>query len=270
SHGPLRRPSGRCARRRARGRSGRPGWSDRPGRSGWSGSCVLLGRVPRCDVATPRSYSPVVLLSSPLHVIAHSRGRIGKPSACARRTWCNGPDRRRGSTGSGRRGSLRAMGETRKPTLITSVQRALRLMEVVASRPSGAPAKQRAREARLTLATAYHLLRTLAHEGYATRLSDGVWVLGERVEALHGRSRAQQVLARIRPALADLRDELGAAAYFSMHMDDEIRLIDIADGPRAPRVDVWVGFEDAAHATAIGKCVLSQFDEDRRREYLAR
>ena len=162
------------------------------------------------------------------------------------------------------------MGETRKPTLITSVQRALRLMEVVASHPSGAPAKQLAREARLPLATAYHLLRTLAHEGYATRLSDGVWVLGERVEALHGRSRAQQVLARIRPALADLRDELGAAAYFSMHMDDEIRLIDIADGPRAPRVDVWVGFEDAAHATAIGKCVLSQFDDEHRRDYLAR
>ncbi|XRQ05650.1 IclR family transcriptional regulator [Actinomadura welshii] len=173
-------------------------------------------------------------------------------------------------TGPGQRGSLWVMDETRRPTLIASVQRALRLMEVVASHPNGAPAKQLAREARLPLATTYHLLRTLAHEGYATRLSDGCWVLGERVEALHGQSRAQQLLARIRPTLSDLRDELGVAAYFSMHMDDEIRLIDIADGPRTPRVDVWVGFEDAAHATAIGKCVLSQFDEDRRRDYLSR
>ncbi|MFA1548743.1 IclR family transcriptional regulator [Actinomadura chokoriensis] len=162
------------------------------------------------------------------------------------------------------------MGETRKPTLIASVQRALRLMEAVASHPSGAPAKQLAREARLPLATAYHLLRTLAHEGYATRLPDGAWVLGERVEALHGQSRTQQLLVRLRPILVELRDALGAAAYFSMHVDDEIRLIDIADGPRAPRVDLWVGFEDAAHATAIGKCVLSQFDDERRREYLSR
>ncbi|TDC70088.1 IclR family transcriptional regulator [Actinomadura sp. GC306] len=162
------------------------------------------------------------------------------------------------------------MDETRKPTLIASVQRALRLMEVVASHPNGAPAKQLSREARLPLATTYHLLRTLAHEGYATRLPDGVWVLGERVEALHGQSRTQQLLARIRPTLMALRDDLGVAAYFSMHMDDEIRLIDIADGPRTPRVDVWVGFEDAAHATAIGKCVLSQFDEDARRDYLSR
>ncbi|WP_116026501.1 IclR family transcriptional regulator [Thermomonospora umbrina] len=162
------------------------------------------------------------------------------------------------------------MNETRKPTLIASVQRALHLMEAVASHPGGAPAKQLAREARLPLATTYHLLRTLAHEGYATRLSTGVWVLGDRLDALQGQTRAQQVLARIRPALVSLRDELGAAAYFGMHEDGEIRIIDIADGPRTPRVDLWVGFDEAAHATAIGKCVLGQLDEERRMEYLSR
>jgi DNA-binding IclR family transcriptional regulator len=162
------------------------------------------------------------------------------------------------------------MEEPRKPTLIASVQRALRLMEAVAAHPSGAPAKQLAREARLPLATTYHLLRTLAHEGYATRLSDGVWVLGDSVDTLHGRSRAQQLLARVRPTLNGLRDEIGAAAYFGMHVDDEIRLIDIVDGPRAPRVEQWVGFQDAAHASAVGKCVLGQLDDARRRDYLSR
>ncbi|RSN60159.1 IclR family transcriptional regulator [Actinomadura sp. WAC 06369] len=162
------------------------------------------------------------------------------------------------------------MDETRGPTLIASVQRALHLMEAVSSHPGGAPAKQLAREAGLPLATTYHLLRTLAHEGYATRLSDGVWVLGERVASLHGKSRAQQLLARIRPALVALRDELGAAAYFAMHVDGEIRLIDIVDGPRTPRVDVWVGFDEAPHATALGKCLIAQLDEDRRRDYLDR
>ncbi|MBT2213046.1 helix-turn-helix domain-containing protein [Actinomadura sp. NEAU-AAG5] len=162
------------------------------------------------------------------------------------------------------------MEETRRPTLIASVQRALRLMEAVASHPSGAPAKQLARETDLPLATTYHLLRTLAHEGYATRLSDGVWVLGHRVQTLHGRTRMQQLLTAVRPSLAGLRDELGAAAYFGLHVDGEIRLVDVADGPRAPRVDLWVGFEDAAHATAIGKCVLAQLDDGQRRDYLSR
>jgi IclR family acetate operon transcriptional repressor len=162
------------------------------------------------------------------------------------------------------------MDEPRKPTLIASVQRALHLMEAVASHPNGAPAKLLSREARLPLATTYHLLRTLAHEGYVSRLSDGVWVLGDRLEALYGQGRTQQLLARIRPTLIALRDELGVAAYFGMHDDGEIRIIDIADGPRTPRVDLWVGFDDAAHATAIGKCVLAQLDEDTRHDYVAR
>ena len=173
-------------------------------------------------------------------------------------------------TSGGGRDSLSVMDEGRRPTLIASVQRALHLMEAVASHPGGAPAKQLAREARLPLATTYHLLRTLAHEGYASRLSDGLWVLGDRLEALHGQSRSQALLTRIRPALTALRDELGVAAYFGLHEDGEIRVIDIADGPRAPRVDLWVGFDQAAHATAIGKCVLAHLDEPARRDYLDR
>ncbi|POM26907.1 HTH-type transcriptional regulator YiaJ [Actinomadura rubteroloni] len=162
------------------------------------------------------------------------------------------------------------MEETRRPTLIASVRRALHLMETVASHPGGAPAKQLARESGIPLGTAYHLLRTLAHEGYAARLPDGLWVLGDRVGALEGGSRPHRLLTRIRPTLTALRDELGMAAYFGMRVDDEIRILDIADGPRAPRVDLWAGFADAAHATAIGKCVLSQADEEWRRSYVTR
>ena len=44
------------------------------------------------------------------------------------------------------------------PTLITSVQRALRLLEAVSAHENGAPAKKLARETGLPLATAYHLL----------------------------------------------------------------------------------------------------------------
>jgi IclR family acetate operon transcriptional repressor len=162
------------------------------------------------------------------------------------------------------------MEERRKPTLIASVRRALHLMEAVASHPGGAPAKQLAREAGLPLATTYHLLRTLAYEGYANRLADGLWVLGDRLEALHGQSRSQVLLSRIRPTLTALRDELGVASYFGLHEDGEIRVVDIADGPRTPRVDLWVGFDEAAHATAIGKCVLAQLDDQARQDYLAR
>ena len=74
------------------------------------------------------------------------------------------------------------------PTLIQSVQRALRLLEVVAEHDGRARAKELARAAGLPLATTYHLLRTCAHEGWLQRLDDGSYVLGHRIDVVreHG------------------------------------------------------------------------------------
>ncbi|MFE0256253.1 IclR family transcriptional regulator [Streptomyces sp. NPDC059010] len=156
------------------------------------------------------------------------------------------------------------------PTLINSVQRAFRLLEAVSAHANGAPAKQLARETDLPLATAYHLLRTLVHDGYVRKLADGGFILGERLQTLHTAGRTQALLSRIRPTLAALRDELSSAAYLTFYEEGEIRVAEIVDGPRAPRVDLWVGFEDAGHATALGKSVLRELDEDARKEYLSR
>ncbi|MFF4394361.1 IclR family transcriptional regulator [Streptomyces sp. NPDC001480] len=156
------------------------------------------------------------------------------------------------------------------PTLIGSVQRAFRLLEAVSAHANGAPAKQLARETGLPLATAYHLLRTLVHDGYVRKLDDGVFVLGDKLQTLHTRGSGQALLSRIRPTLAALRDEFATATYLTFYEEGEIRVAEIVDGPRAPRVDLWVGFEDAGHATALGKSVLRELDEDSRQDYLSR
>ncbi|GGW54760.1 transcriptional regulator [Streptomyces lucensis JCM 4490] len=150
------------------------------------------------------------------------------------------------------------------------MQRAFRLLEAVSVHENGAPAKQLARETGLPLATTYHLLRTLVTDGYVRKLPDGCFVLGDKVKSLHTAGRAQAVLNRVRPTLAGLRDELSTAAYLTFYEDGEIRVAEIVDGPRAPRVDLWVGFADAGHATALGKSVLRELDEEARRDYLSR
>ncbi|MCF3137115.1 IclR family transcriptional regulator [Streptomyces olivochromogenes] len=162
------------------------------------------------------------------------------------------------------------MGAHSGPTLISSVQRAFRLLEAVSAHENGAPAKQLARETGLPLATAYHLLRTLVHDGYVRKLNDGGFVLGDKVQTLHTAGQGQTLLSRVRPTLAALRDELSTAAYLTFYEEGEIRVAEIVDGPRTPRVDLWVGFEDAAHATALGKSVLRELDEDARQDYLSR
>jgi len=154
-------------------------------------------------------------------------------------------------------------------TLIGSVQRALRLLEAASVHEEGRPAKALAREVGLALGTTYHLLRTLTFEGYLRRLPNGNYVLGDGMSHLLHAGTYQAALSRARPVLATLRDQLRAAAYLSLFEDGEIVLRDLTDAPYAPRIDLWVGFHDAGHATALGKAVLASLDPGQAREYLA-
>jgi DNA-binding IclR family transcriptional regulator len=157
-----------------------------------------------------------------------------------------------------------------RPTLIQSVQRALRIIEAIAEHAGRARAKEIARATGLPLATTYHLLRTCAHEGWLQRLDDGSYVLGHRIDAVRAGGTAARGVAHARPALEWLRDALGGAVYLARYADGEIVVDEIVDGPRAPRIDLWVGIHDAAHATALGKCILGQLPTDDREDYLAR
>lgn len=64
--------------------------------------------------------------------------------------------------------------------LVRSLQRGLQIINVVATH-GPLHAKPVARSTGLPLPTAYHLLRTLVHDGYLARLDDGTYVLGERL-----------------------------------------------------------------------------------------
>ncbi len=83
-----------------------------------------------------------------------------------------------------------------RPTLIQSVQRAFRIIEVIAEHAGRARAKEVARATGLPLATTYHLLRTCAHEGWLQRLDDGSYVLGHRMDVVRAHGTAARGLAR--------------------------------------------------------------------------
>ncbi|MET9722314.1 IclR family transcriptional regulator [Streptomyces zaomyceticus] len=158
---------------------------------------------------------------------------------------------------------------TAAPTLIGSVQRALRLLEAVSSHADGAPAKQLARETGLPLPTTYHLLRTLTHEGYLVR-EKGVFVLGDAAVRLAGGGAVQNRRIKIEDSLARWRDEIGVPVYFALYREGEIELVAVADTPSAPAVEEWADFRETAHAHAIGQCLLSQLDLKSRQDHLDR
>ncbi|MEU9474273.1 IclR family transcriptional regulator C-terminal domain-containing protein [Streptomyces sp. NPDC048191] len=154
-------------------------------------------------------------------------------------------------------------------TLIGSVQRAMRLLETVATHGYGAPAKQLARETGLALPTTYHLLRTLVHEGYLRR-EKGLFFLGDAAERLSSSGAQQKRRSAVADTLAHWRDSIGVPVYYAMYRDGEIEVMCVSDSPEAPAVEEWADFRETGHAHAIGQCLLSQLDEDARRDHLSR
>ena len=135
--------------------------------------------------------------------------------------------------------------------LIRSVSRAFQVLEAVGQSPRGLTVKQIARRCDLTVATTYHLVRTLAYEGYVMRREDGTYIVGlevadrfrELVLACRGPQQVQDVL---RKAAIDT----GFTHMIGRFINNRVAVVAVAEGVRSPYCeDLVVGFDDGAHAT---------------------
>ncbi|MER6141234.1 IclR family transcriptional regulator C-terminal domain-containing protein [Streptomyces sparsogenes] len=153
-----------------------------------------------------------------------------------------------------------------------SVRHALRVLEVVSHHTDGVTDAGLARETGLPPVHLAQLLRMLRREGYVEQIGDGAYVGGPALALLgsSGTGRRTAVEHQLQKSLAALRDSVGAAVYLSRYIDGEVRITQYADSPRTPKVNEWVDFRSAAHAMAIGKCLLTQLDHDGRRDHFSR
>ncbi len=154
--------------------------------------------------------------------------------------------------------------------LIQSVSRALRVLEVVGAAPEGLPPKAIARRADLHLSTAYHLLRTLAYEGYLVRTASGDYRLGMEIA-----DRFRDLCAVLeRPpttaaVLRQLAATTGHSAYLGRFVDGQVTIVAVVEAAGSPHLeDLVPGFDEAAHATAIGKALLSTLPRSQRHDLL--
>ncbi|MER5931283.1 IclR family transcriptional regulator C-terminal domain-containing protein [Streptomyces sp. NPDC002054] len=152
-----------------------------------------------------------------------------------------------------------------------SVQYALRVLETIGRHHSGVTDTQIARETGLPAAHLAPMLLMLRREGYVLQVSDGAYAIGDSLVLLgSGVDRQQALQAKLQETLDRLRDSVGAAVYISRYVDGEVRITQFADSPRTPKVHEWVDFRSAAHASAVGKCLLTQLDVNGRRDHLSR
>ncbi|MFJ6939061.1 IclR family transcriptional regulator [Streptomyces sp. NPDC101132] len=152
-----------------------------------------------------------------------------------------------------------------------SVQYALRVLETISRHTGGVTDTQITRETGLPSVHLAPMLVMLRREGYVVQVSDGAYSIGDSLVLLgSGVDRQQALQAKLQESLDELRDTVGAAVYISRYVDGEVKITQFADSPRTPKVHEWVDFRSAAHASAVGKCLLTQLDLNGRRDHLSR
>lgn len=134
------------------------------------------------------------------------------------------------------------------------------MLEYVAQAPGPVAPKQIAAALDLKLATTYHLINTLLHEGYLRRESGQGLVLGDNVA---GGPRAPREFEH--PQFVPIRRALGQAAYAI----SDVALMTVLDGPQAvvvaseevpgaPNTGRYpIGTRHLPHASAAGRAMLA-------------
>ncbi|MFD6967643.1 IclR family transcriptional regulator C-terminal domain-containing protein [Streptomyces sp. NPDC059979] len=154
------------------------------------------------------------------------------------------------------------------PAALESVHQALRVLEVINRYSGGVNLTQIARETGLPQLVLARAMEQLIRANLATPIGPDAYVAGNALvlaESASGEGRGH-----LRETLAWVRDAVGAAVYVARYTDGEVSITQYADGPATPVVDEWVDFRAAAHASAVGKALLTQLDYDDRKDHLAR
>jgi DNA-binding IclR family transcriptional regulator len=157
----------------------------------------------------------------------------------------------------------------RPDDFVQSVGRAMRVLEVVGRHP-GLPVKAIARHCDLNVSTSYHLVRTLAYEGYLVRLDNGTYVIGDTV----ARRFHDLVTSLVRPpeaavVLRQLSARVGLSSYLGLLRDGRVTVVEVAEASGSPYLeDFEVGLDVSAHATALGKALLVAMSPRERHRFL--
>ncbi|MFG2979183.1 IclR family transcriptional regulator C-terminal domain-containing protein [Streptomyces sp. NPDC048331] len=150
-----------------------------------------------------------------------------------------------------------------------SAQRVLEVLQIIAGAGRAVGERHLAWATSLPHPVMRRLLVWLSQQHLTLRTLDGGYVPGPalRLIAVSEAGRPGKVIDQV---LAGLRDAVGAAVYISTYSQGEVSIVRWSDGPSTPGVKQRVAFTEAAHATAVGKSLLSQLDFDQRMDHLSR
>jgi IclR family transcriptional regulator, KDG regulon repressor len=146
---------------------------------------------------------------------------------------------------------------------VTSVERALSILELLASKHQGLSTSDISRFAHVPKSSTSYLLRTLVGRGYVHRDAEtGQHTLGIRVLSLGGQAMQGMALREVAlPHLRHIVDRTRFDAHLAILDHGEAVYIERVEGPGFIKMATWVGRRMVPHVTAVGKALICQLDQ---------
>ena len=152
-------------------------------------------------------------------------------------------------------------GALRATDFVESLDRGLRLLQVIGERTSPMTLSEVATAAGLPRATARRILFTLQHAGFVS--SDGkLFALTPHVLTLAGSYlRSNQLVAVLQPVLDDISTQAAEISSLAVLDGDDVVFIARASPARIFTGGVDIGYRLPAFCTAVGRAMLGRFSE---------
>lgn len=141
---------------------------------------------------------------------------------------------------------------------VPSVDRALNLLELLASASTGMTLTTISRRLSIPKSSAYYLVTTLAKRNFVRRKAgQHLYILGTNAPPFTANADVESDLKQIcSPHIQALSRKLGMVAQVGIREGSEVRIIDRSEIPGL-RLDSWVGRHFDLHCTAVGKALIS-------------
>jgi DNA-binding IclR family transcriptional regulator len=147
------------------------------------------------------------------------------------------------------------------------IGKVLRILELLDQSPAGLQLKELAAKTGINKSTVHRFVSHLEAEAYLFRDVEGSYMLGPKLVRLGSGLSFQATLCNIcRPTLEKLRKITDETVNLAVLDGSNILYLDVLESLHTFRLVSRVGMRRALYCTSLGKAVLANMDDERRKE----
>lgn len=153
---------------------------------------------------------------------------------------------------------------------VQAVDRALDIIEVLATEPEGLGVTEIAQRVELHKTTAHRLIGTMTIRGYLEKTEDGRYKIGLKlIGAVSCYINSLELQTEARPYLAQITADLGLTAHLGVLDGDKVVYVEKMDVISSVKLYSQIGLHVPAQCSSLGKCILAKYSKEELRDVMS-